>query len=120
MSKHIPWYVVATRLRKEKKLTLQNIADRLGVAKSTVGHWLTGHNQASLSDIQEIALMLGTTEIRLLADDPFYISDPVEQELIRKLRNVSPAKRDVVLQMLLGSLSSMTPPEDPEDPSDPE
>jgi transcriptional regulator with XRE-family HTH domain len=108
MNTHIPWYVVATRLRKEQKLTLQKIADHLGVAKSTVGHWLTGHNPAPLLAIQEIALMLGTTEIKLLADDPFYISDPVEQDLIKKLRDVPDEQRDVVLQMLLGSLANLT------------
>jgi transcriptional regulator with XRE-family HTH domain len=116
MSTYVPWYTVAKKLRKEQRITLQMIADRLGKHKSTVGHWLTGHNPAPLAAIQEIALMLGTTEIKLLANDPFYISDPIERELIEKLRNVPDDKRSTALQMMLGAVSGLIdPPPDPLD-----
>jgi transcriptional regulator with XRE-family HTH domain len=117
MKKSIPWYVVANRLKKEQKVTLQKIADRLGVAKSTAGHWLTGHNPAPLKAIQEIALMLGTTEIQLLAEDPFYISDPLEREIIKNLRDVPDDQRETALQMLLGALANLRRPKD-KDPQD--
>lgn len=104
MSKGTPWHKVATDLRKKKRITLQQMADRLGYAKSTVGHWLTGHNPAPYAIIQEIAVILGTTEIALIADDPFYISDPTERRLIEQLRNIPENQRELAIRAVDGTL----------------
>jgi transcriptional regulator with XRE-family HTH domain len=100
MSKGTPWYVPATRLRKEQKLSLQRLGDLMGYSKSTVGHWLTGHNPAPLIAIKEMAKILGTTEIMLLADDPFYITDPEERAIIEALRDLPEKRRTLALKLL--------------------
>ena len=113
MTKKTPWYVVATRLRKEQGITLQQMGDRLGYAKSTVGHWLTGHNPAPFSIIKEIAVLLGTTEITLIADDPFYIDDVAERELIEKYRALPEDQRALAYRLMASALDTLTPPSDP-------
>lgn len=115
-----PWYEVATKLRKEQRITLQQLADHMGCAKSTVGHWLTGRNPASLAAIKEIAMVLGTNEIKLLADDPFYVTDPHERAIINRIREVPPEYRAIALSMIDGALSGLPPVPAPRDDKSPE
>lgn len=105
MSQGTPWYRVATRLRKDQRITLQDLADRLGYAKSTVGHWLTGHNPAPLAIIKEIAMILGTTEIALIADDPFYITDTAERRIVERLRKLSEDRRELAIKVVENALA---------------
>ncbi|RYL93472.1 helix-turn-helix domain-containing protein [Sporolactobacillus sp. THM7-4] len=43
------------QLRKEKKLTIQNIADLLGIAKSTYASYETGYRQPPIDALIKIA-----------------------------------------------------------------
>jgi len=105
MSQGTPWYLVATKLRKEQRITLQALADRLGCAKSTVGHWLTGHNPAPLEIIKEIAMILGTNEIALIANDPFYITDTAERRIVEQLRTLPDDRRALALKVVENALA---------------
>lgn len=115
MSHGTPWYVVATRLRKQQKITLQQIADVLGCAKSTVGHWLTGHNPAPLKAIKEIAVILGTNEITLLADDPFYITDPAMRDLVSMILDAPAEYKSVAIAAAAGAVSGVVAKAPPPD-----
>lgn len=117
MSQGTPWYRVATRIRKQKGMTLEQLADRLGYAKSTVGHWLTGHNPAPLAIIKEMAMVLGTNEIVLIADDPFYITDITERGIIEQLRGVPADRRELAAKIVASTLANLSEQSD-SDPSD--
>lgn len=49
------------RLRKEAKLTQEQLADQLGVARSTVTQWERGWSQPRMGKVQKLAEVLGTT-----------------------------------------------------------
>jgi transcriptional regulator with XRE-family HTH domain len=91
MSGH--WYIVAKAVAADRKVGYQQLADRLGVAKSTVGHWLTGRNGATLDVIMEVARALDVPVTELIADDAYYLTDERERDLIDRYRKIPPELR---------------------------
>ena len=55
------------QLRKEKSLTLQQVADALGVTRACVSKWETGRSQPDLVSIEAISAVFGFTASELLA-----------------------------------------------------
>ena len=53
-------------LRKEKKISQQQLADKLQVAQSTVGMWEAGKRTPKLEEIERLAKMLNVTVSRLI------------------------------------------------------
>ena len=49
------------QLRKEKKLTQQELANKLGVSDRTVGNWENGRNMPDLSLFKPLCEELGIT-----------------------------------------------------------
>lgn len=68
-------------LRKSKKWSLQYIADRLGIAKSTYAGYESGYREPSLESIKKLADLLETSVDYLLEriDDPTYL--PNEEKI---------------------------------------
>ncbi|QAY67202.1 helix-turn-helix domain-containing protein [Paenibacillus protaetiae] len=64
------------QLRKSRKLTMQEVADYVGVAKSTYAGYESGYRQPTIESIQTIAIKLRTSADYLLglSDHP----DPPE------------------------------------------
>jgi len=56
-------------LRKEKKWSLQETADRLGIAKSTYAGYESGYREPSLQALSEIADLYGVTVDYILNRD---------------------------------------------------
>lgn len=54
------------QLRKKRKYTMQNMADSVGVAKSTYAGYESGYRQPTLETIQSIARKLNTSADYLL------------------------------------------------------
>ncbi|OXM13108.1 helix-turn-helix domain-containing protein [Paenibacillus herberti] len=63
-------------LRKKRKLTMQEVADFVGVAKSTYAGYESGYRQPTLESIQTIARRLNTTSDYLLGLTEY--AEPVE------------------------------------------
>lgn len=63
-------------LRKKRKLTMQEVADYVGVAKSTYAGYESGYRQPTLESIQTIARRLHTTSDYLLGLTEY--AEPVE------------------------------------------
>ncbi len=68
-------------LRKSKKWSLQYIADRLGIAKSTYAGYESGYREPSLESIKKLADLLETSVDFLLerSDDPIF--NPKEEKI---------------------------------------
>jgi transcriptional regulator with XRE-family HTH domain len=64
------------QLRKKRKLTMQEVADYVGVAKSTYAGYESGYRQPTLESIQTIARRLNTTSDFLLGLTEF--AEPAE------------------------------------------
>ena len=81
-------------LRKEKKLTQQDIATMLGERRSTVGHWETGHVNIDLENLKKLAEFYNVTIDYILGYEP--TDDPQSvyhdaMEIINKL-DIKPDK----------------------------
>ena len=59
------------QLRKEKSLTLQQVADALGVTRACVSKWETGRSEPDLGSIDSIGAVFGFTASELLATQSF-------------------------------------------------
>ncbi|MBP1990285.1 helix-turn-helix domain-containing protein [Paenibacillus eucommiae] len=53
-------------LRKQRKMTMQQMADQLGIAKSTYAGYESGHRHPTLEAMQDIAKALNTSTDYLL------------------------------------------------------
>lgn len=55
-----------SELRKERKMTQEQLAERLGVSQKSVSRWETGKNMPDMSLLQGLSLELGITVSELL------------------------------------------------------
>ena len=100
-------------LRKEKELTLEQVADIVGVGKSTVRKWETGMIANMKRDkIASLAKALGTTPEYLMGWEEKK-SSPNEQELtegektlLELFRLVPEDQQQLVLQMIRAALNT--------------
>lgn len=84
-----------TELRKSKRWSLQYIADRLGIAKSTYAGYESGYREPSLEAVKMLADLFDTSVDFLLGrmDEPEFRAEkstPASQELeLRALNGIS-------------------------------
>lgn len=100
-------------LRKEKGLTLEQVADIVGVGKSTVRKWETGMIANMKRDkIASLARALGTTPEYLMGwDEQRSSPDEVhltegEKAMLELFRLVPEDQQQLVLQMIRAALST--------------
>ena len=100
-------------LRKEKGLTLEQVADIVGVGKSTVRKWETGMIANMKRDkIASLAKALGTTPEYLMGweekkDSPDELAlTEGEKTLLELFRLVPEDKQQLVLQMIRAALNT--------------
>ena len=100
-------------LRKEKNLTLEQVADIVGVGKSTVRKWETGMIANMKRDkIASLAKALGTTPEYLMGweEKKSSPSDPQltegEKALLDLFKRVPEDKQQLVLQMIRAALEN--------------
>lgn len=55
-------------LRKEKKISQQDIASALGKTQGVISHWETGRSEPSINDIKALSKVLGCTIDDLLRE----------------------------------------------------
>lgn len=106
------------KLRQEKGLTLEQVADVVGVGKSTVRKWETGMIANMRRDkIADLAKALGTTPAYLMGwpeetTDKKISSDEMqltegEKALIKLLRRVPVAEQPIVIEKILSALDDL-------------
>lgn len=104
-------------LRQKKGLTLEQVADVVGVGKSTVRKWETGMIANMRRDkIADLAKALGTTPAYLMGwkepeEKPASPSEPVltegELALLELFRRVPEDRQQLVLQMIRAALTNL-------------
>ena len=100
-------------LRQEKGLTLEQVADVVGVGKSTVRKWETGMIANMRRDkIADLAKALGTTPAYLMgwdenksSPDELQLTEG-EKALIKLLRRVPAADQPIVIEKILSALDN--------------
>jgi transcriptional regulator with XRE-family HTH domain len=107
MSKSVnrPWYAVAKQLGKEKGITQQQVADACGVTKGAVSQWYSGGNRPRLETIQRIAQVLGTTLTELVSEDPYFLTEDKEREIIDLYRQIPKEKQEEAAKLLAAFFS---------------
>ena len=105
-------------LRREKGLTLEQVADIVGVGKSTVRKWETGMIANMKRDkISSLAKALGTTpaylmgwkeseEDKKISPDELALTEG-EKALIKLLRRVPAAEQPIVIEKILSALDDL-------------
>lgn len=105
------------KLRQEKGLTLEQVADVVGVGKSTVRKWETGMIANMRRDkIADLAKALGTTpaylmgwseetEQKEISPDELQLTEG-EKALIKLLRRVPAAEQPIVIEKILSALDN--------------
>ena len=98
--------------RKELGLTLEEVANKVGVSKSTVKKWESGYiknmrrdNMALLADALHISPMDLLTDDFKSNDSTGYYTDPETAELAEKLRT------DPDMKVLFSAAKDLTPEE---------
>ena len=98
--------------RKELGLTLEEVANKVGVSKSTVKKWESGYiknmrrdNMALLADALHISPMDLLNDNSSVNDTTGYYTDPETAELAEKLRT------DPDMKILFSAAKDLTPEE---------
>lgn len=98
--------------RKELGLTLEEVANKVGVSKSTVKKWESGYiknmrrdNMALLADALHISPMDLLNDNSSVNDTTGYYNDPETAELAEKLRT------DPDMKILFSAAKDLTPEE---------
>ena len=94
------WYIKARSILKSKGLRYIDIAQALGVTESAVGHYLTGRREPTLEIIRKIAAMCGQSLSELVGEDPRFLVDENEKQLIDLLRKLSEAEKQAALKII--------------------
>jgi CheY-like chemotaxis protein/DNA-binding XRE family transcriptional regulator len=63
-------------IRKSLKVSQQQLADKMGLAQSTVGMWEAGHRTPKLDEMKRLAIALNTTINNLICED----NEPMNKE----------------------------------------
>lgn len=86
------------KLRRQKKLTQEQVANYLHVSTSTYGMWEQGRNEPDIKRLQELADFFGVTVDYLLGRESLTstqeqtVKDTIErlEELTQQLKNIFP------------------------------
>ncbi|MBQ5951151.1 MAG: helix-turn-helix domain-containing protein [Lachnospiraceae bacterium] len=86
---------VIRRLREEKKLTQEELADRLFVSSKAVSKWETGHGFPDISLLEPLANALGISVIELLSGEDVQNKNPAS-DMLREAFYVCPVCGNVI------------------------
>lgn len=68
MSMKEEWNVLVSRQMKTVGITIVKLAERMGVSKSTIGHWLKKERNPNLEDIAKMLYLVGIDSVTLYSD----------------------------------------------------
>lgn len=94
------WYERANEIRKEKKISLMDIATALNVSEGAVSHWLLGRRDVRFETIKRIAAVLNIPVSNLIEEDPDFAKNDLERQFLAALREIPQDKQGDILRML--------------------
>ena len=74
-----------SELRKEKKLTQEQLGEKLGVSQKSVSRWETGRNMPDISLLKSLASELGITVSELIEGEKQTIPDKRNEESVDQI-----------------------------------
>ena len=107
--RHRPWYEKAKEVANLKGISYQDIANRVGVEKATVGHWMTGRNKARIEQVQQIAGILSMTVAELTGEDAYFVHDEQEREILESIRKAKTAEEKETIKRMIDAYLSSAP-----------
>ena len=93
------WYERAKPMLREKGISQQEVAEKIGCNQSAASHKLNGRRGATIEEVQIIAGMLGVSIITFLEDDPEAACSEEEKRLLRQFRELDETRRMMALKM---------------------
>lgn len=106
------WHIRARHLIKERGLRYIDVAQALGVTESAVGHYLNGRREPTIAIMRKLAAMCGISLSELVGEDPRFVVDEQEKQLVDLIRSLSDAEKAAALK-IIRALAQETPPEKP-------
>jgi transcriptional regulator with XRE-family HTH domain len=97
-------------LRKNNKMTQEELATNLNVSKQTVGSWERGRTEPSIEIIVTLAKLLNTTVDYLLGKTNIPTDNSSENKLAKNLNTIMKTSDSDTLQLYL-KLLKLTPKE---------
>ena len=79
------------RLRKEKKITQEELADFIGVTKASVSKWENGQSMPDILLLPQLATYFGVTLDALFGYEPQLSKEQIQTDLSRFHRRLRPA-----------------------------
>lgn len=98
-----PWYKKARDALKRRGVRYIDLAVVLGCTEGAVGHYLNGRREPSVETLRTIAEQAGLALSEMVGDDPRFIADEHEKQLIDVFRQL-PADKQTHLLALIDSL----------------
>lgn len=96
--------------RNNTGLSLQKVADHMGVARATVGHWEAGRNECRASNLLALAKLYGVTlELLMTGEEPVQWLDPIEQQLLMLFRGSDEQHQEMLVQQANGHYNINNP-----------
>ena len=106
------WQNVARAAMMRLKINQQQIADHLGVNKSTVSSWFHGRYQPSMKQLERIAKMLDMTLAELVSEDDALARNEFELSLLRAARDIPTDKQHQAAELIGAILATLKKPVD--------
>lgn len=100
------WFDRVRDSLRERRITYDQVASRLGVTRGAVSHWLNGRHEPGIKQLKELAAMMDMTLGEMIGDDAYFVTSPQEKKIIDSLRDLDPAQRDAAIAMI----EAMAPP----------
>ena len=95
-------------LRKEKKITQREVAERLGISEKTVSKWETGNGLPEVSLMLPLCELLGISVNELLSgerlDEKRYF-EKAEQNIMSLMKERAEAKKKLIIAVIIGVIT---------------
>lgn len=97
---NMPWYEKARLALKRKGIRYIDLAAVLGCTEGAVGHYLRGRREPTVETLRIIAEQAGLSLSEMVGDDPRFIADTDEKQLVDLFRGLAPEKRASLLSLI--------------------
>jgi len=97
------WVSETLKLMRERNMTQERMADRLGITLGAFNHWMTERRKPRYENIEQIAKILGVPVTQLTAPNAS-LPTAEETKMLTDLRNLS-AENQLLIEAMIRSLA---------------
>ena len=96
----ISWHQKAKEALKAKGIRYIDLAATLNCTESPVGHWLNGRREPDVETLRIIAREAGLSLSEMVGDDPRFVGDKAEKQLIDAFRSLTESQKNNILALI--------------------